>query len=428
MAPAQDSFIMGGIVQMEDGFVLVSRIGHIDVFRRDANAKYQYVAKLIGAERGQVSQRRVAGIEGSNVRIFELPQNLAQPELRQDDFEDLNASDWTPQAGSSFSVVAANGSHVYRQASLAGNASSILNDSTLGNQAIQADIKPTAFSGADRWFGLVARYIDAGNYYYVTVRQSNVIQLRQIVNGAFDTLASAPMPVALNRTYNLRLEAVGSLLRVYVDNKKVLEARNPTHARGQVGVMTYKTSADYDNIVVTTQQLLPLLADDFATFYPNRWKEDGGTWGQANEPQWVYQQSSLAGGARSITGVATGDQSVQVVVKPTAFASGTERWFGIIARYVDASNYYYVTLRSNNTISLRKLVNGAIHTLDSAPLDVRAGVTYRLRLDAIGNALRVYVNGTHVLEATDTAYPTGTYGLATYKTSAQFDDFLASQP
>jgi pectate lyase len=119
---------------------------------------------------------------------------------------------------------------------------------------------------------------------------------------------------------------------------------------------------------------------------------------------------------------------VQVNVVPTSFASGTERWFGVIARYVDVSNYYYVTLRTNNTISLRRLVNGAIQELDSAPLTVTAGSTYRIRLDAIGNSLRVWVNGKHLLEATDSTFAQGKYGLATYKASAQFDDFIAAQP
>jgi hypothetical protein len=60
---------------------------------------------------------------------------------------------------------------------------------------------------------------------------------------------------------------------------------------------------------------------------------------------------------------------VQARVSATQFAAGTgSRWFGVLARYTDARNYYYVTLRSDNTIALRKLVNGAIHVLDSAPL------------------------------------------------------------
>jgi hypothetical protein len=418
-------------LQMEDGFVMQTRGGNIEVLRRDANNKYQYVAKLLGAGSANVSERTVVGVGEGGAKVFELPLSLVQPEFKQDDFQDLNAADWTPQAGSSFAVVASNGSYVYRQSSLAGNAVSIYGNTDWKNQSVQADIKPTAFAagGSDRWFGLIARYTDANNYYYVTARRSNVIQIRKNVNGVFQSLASAALPASLNRTYNVRLEAIGTLLRLYVDNKLVLETRDSSHSHGQAGVMMYMTRADYDNVIVSTQQLLPLLADDFSVQYPTRWMEEGeGTWSIVDESRWAYEQSSLAGTARSISGIATRDQIVQATARPTAFASGGERWFGLVARYVDASNYYYVTLRNNNTVSLRKVVNGAITVLDNAGLTVSPGTTYGLRLEALGNSLRVYVNGRHVLEANDTTFAKGRYGFATYKTSAQFDDFLAAQP
>ena len=429
LAPAPNVYQGVGALQMDDGFVLQGRSGNTDVFQRDAQSKYRYVAKLIGADRKvNVSGRTAVAIAPDGVKVFELPTNLVQPELRQDDFQDGNAADWTPQAGSNYGVVTVNGSYVYRQSSVAGNAISILGNTDLTGQAIQVDVTPTAFNGSDRWFGLIARYTDASNYYYVTVRQSNVIQIRRIVNGVFQYLGSTTLPVTLNRTYSLRFEAIGSTLRAYVDNKQVLEVWDFSHPQGQVGLMTYKTSANYDNVTVSAQKFLPLLTDDFSSTHPNRWTESGGTWGQTGFPQSVYQQTSLAGTARAITGLAAGDQMVQVNVVPTSFASGTERWFGVIARYVDVSNYYYVTLRTNNTISLRRLINGAIQELDSAPLTVQAGTTYRIRLDAIGNSLRVWVNGKHLLEATDSTFPAGKYGLATYKASAQFDDFVSAQP
>jgi hypothetical protein len=89
---------------------------------------------------------------------------------------------------------------------------------------------------------------------------------------------------------------------------------------------------------------------------------------------------------------------------------------------------YYVTVRHDNTISLRKLVNGTIHILDTAPLTVAAGTAYTLRLEAIGTSLRAYVNGNVVLEANDSSHARGKYGLATYRTAAKFDDFVAWEP
>jgi len=143
---------------------------------------------------------------------------------------------------------------------------------------------------------------------------------------------------------------------------------------------------------------------------------------------YAYQQTSVAGGAKAITPIAAGDQIVQSRAMATSFGSGAGRWFGIVARYQDEDNYYYVTVRNDNSIALRKLVNGAIVELDVAPLTVTTNTWYTLRLEAIGSSLRAYVNGQLTLEAQDTSHARGSYGLAMYKAATNYDDFLALQP
>lgn len=81
------------------------------------------------------------------VYAWDLPVGFSQPALHQDDFQDGDAADWLPQAGSDFAVVTGTQSLVYRQRSLAGNATSLLSASAWSNQSIQADVKPTEFSG-----------------------------------------------------------------------------------------------------------------------------------------------------------------------------------------------------------------------------------------------------------------------------------------
>jgi hypothetical protein len=87
-------------------------------------------------------------------------------------------------------------------------------------------------------------------------------------------------------------------------------------------------------------------------------------------------------------------------------------------------------LRSNNTVSLRKLTNGAITTLDTASFPIATGNTYRVRLSVIGNALLGYVNDQLLVEGIDNTAPhtVGRHGLAMYKTRADFDDYLVTQP
>ena len=62
------------------------------------------------------------------------------------------------------------------------------------------------------------------------------------------------------------------------------------------------------------------------------------------------------------------------------------------------------------------------------PVNVSVGSWYALRLEVNGTALRAYLNGTLVIQATDTTHASGRVGLVTYKAAAQFDDYVAYQP
>src|SRR5687767_5647945 len=103
-------------------------------------------------------------------------------------------------------------------------------------------------------------------------------------------------------------------------------------------------------------------------------------------------------------------------------------WVGVMARYNNAGNYVYVSLRRSSTVTLRKLVDGSILQLGSAVLNVTPNTWYTVRLEAIGSRLRTYVNGRLVLEATDAQPVIGRVGLVTYRTAADFDDIRAVVP
>jgi len=421
------------------------RIGSVAVFRANSSGQYDEVAKLVSSSLLSQNSRfgadmdasvdgsfaRVVATGPSAVHVFDLNQIGTTPAPEQEDFEQGNAVNWTPLAGSSFSVATAGDSRVYRQSSTTGDAGAYVTAINRNNQAIEADVRPTAFDGADRWVGLVVRRTDASNYYYLALRQSNVLELKRRVNGAFVTLATTPVPVALNRNYRLRLEAVGTRLRAYVDGRLAVEAVDAMLQQGHAGVQMYRARADFDNVVLSPNPQLTLLHHRTTSYIDGYWHFNLGSWSpvySGGSPARLVQQDT-AGDARAVARVAANDQIVQVAATATSFAAGTgSRWFGVVARHVDANNFYYVTVRQDNTISLRKQVNGTIQVLDTAPFNASAGTTYTLRLEAIGTSLRAYVNGNVVLEANDSSHARGQYGLATYRTAATFDDLVAWEP
>ena len=406
--------------------------GSVVVFERNAAGAYPHVATLVQSD-GQmgwssiaVSGRTIAASRLDAIYLYELPADLSPPATLQDDFEDGNANDWSMLAGSNFTVSSQGGTRVLRQSSVTSRAAATLADDR-DNQAIQADIRPTYFAGADRWVGLRVRQTDENNYYYVTLRQSHRVDLRKMVDGTFQTLASMPLNMRINRLYRVHLEAVGSRVRAYVNGQLIGDVRDTSLAHGRAGVLMYQSRADIDNVVVSSGPRTPLFADAMDSTM-RRWSFSGdGAWDVS--AQQTLRQSNLVGGARAISGVSTTDQVVEARARAQQFASGGERWFGLMARYVDDGNYYYVTVRNHNQISLRKLVNGAITVLDSAAMTVTPGTWYTLRIEAVANAVRAYVNGVLVLEATDpNPIPAGRYGAVLYKTVAEFDDFSVYQP
>jgi hypothetical protein len=174
-----------------------------------------------------------------------------------DDFE-LQTFHWNV-AGGDWSRVELNGGWIRRNSDVTGGARLLIasagSDSfgTQGDQIVQADLRPIQFSGADRWVGLIARYRDDGNYHYVTLRSSGALDIRKLVNGSIQTLASVPFTVQTNVTYSVRFEAIGTRLRVYVNGRLRAEATDSSLRRAVsgFGVATYKAAVDLDNFRVT---------------------------------------------------------------------------------------------------------------------------------------------------------------------------------
>ena len=264
--------------------------------------------------------------------------------------------------------------HAWRQSSLAGDAGALL-DADRTSQSVSAEITPTAVNGSDRWVGLVTRYTDESNYYYVTIRAptegSKRIVLKRMQNGIWSDLVTYPVATGfgLNQRIRLTLESTGDYHAVYLDNELLMRAYDGAHPHGKAGLRMYKAAAEFDNVVVTPGPLMrqsslgPVIV--------------GGTWTTRLEgvvPRAV--QTSIEGAARAIYGTPVEDSVATAVLRVDAFHAAGTPWVGLMSRYVDSANYYYVTLRKSNELSLRKLTNGVITVLGTVPLTVTPGTAF----------------------------------------------------
>jgi hypothetical protein len=385
-----------------------------------------------------VAGRATLEAVSNRLYYFELPTSYSTtPATVQDDFETGNAGAWTAFPGSQLTVAArplrfgTGSTRVFRQSSTAGEAGASFNAVNWANQSITADVRPTAFSGNDRWVGVFARRSNASNYYYITLRSSNTLLLRKMVNGVVVTLGSAAIPVVLNRNYRITLTASDGSVSAAVDGRTLIAVRDNALTSGSAGVLSYRAAADFDNVVASGG--MPILMRHNETWNTGSygWTPTGtGEWWVSNQGYDRVLQNSTVADARLVTGVAFArDQVIEAHVQADHYA-GADRWFGVLGRYVDDGNYYYLTVRSSNTLSLRKLVNGTIKVLGTVPFTPAASAPGdRLRLEIIGNKLRAYANGELAIEYIDAQQiGSGRFGLATYKAAAWFDNFKVFEP
>ena len=406
------------------------RTDAIYLFRNDPANAFPHLAMLTapganGFYDAVIDGNRVLANGFGYPGIFELPASFTPPPVVQDDFE-AGQGAWQILPGSQFSVVQRGATHVWRQSSLAGNAGAVL-DVDRTNQSVSAEITATAVNGSDRWVGLVTRYTDESNYYYVTIRglsdDSDRIVLKRVLNGVWSDLAtySVATGIGLNQRIRLTFESTGDYHTVYLDNELITRAFDGAHAHGKAGLRMYKAAAEFDNVVVTPGPLMRQSSLGPAI--------DGGTW--TTRPDGVVPravQASLEGDARAMYGTPVEDSVATAVLTVDAFNAAGTPWVGLMSRYVDSANYFYVTLRKSNELSLRRVTNGVVTVLGTVPLTVTPGTAYRVRMETVGDRLRVFVNDELRLERAGAQIVAGRTGVVMYRARATVSSYALYSP
>ena len=413
------------------------------LYVRNSGGNFDQVAVLGpngGADYMDVSGNRVV-VQGQGdfsditLRFYDLQVPLRAPAAIANDFDEHDISGWQQEPGSGFALGNTTKGIVYRQTSLADKATAFLTQSDWPwSQSVEADITPTAINGSDRWVGLTARYIDANNHYYVTLRSNGRVQLKRMVAGEFLTLGDAALPFVLNRTYHVKLIVSGSILDVYVDGKWMLGAADNSLTHGRAGLMTFRAQANFDNVYAGPTEPFTLAAFDFGTLEPQgaTFTSAGGTWSPVEQTNGTsdiaWGQTDVAADAREFIGTRTGDQAVEAMIAVDSYQTTSAGWVGLVARWVDTHTYYYLAIRGVGRLDIRKKVNGTITVLKTVPYTVNPGEYHDYKLVAVGDELHAYVDDLFMAGAVDGEITKGQYGLGTYRATARYQTFVVEQP
>ncbi|AGZ43757.1 pectate lyase [Actinoplanes friuliensis DSM 7358] len=162
-----------------------------------------------------------------------------------------------------------------------------------------------------------------------------------------------------------------------------------------------------------------LLSDDFQDGNAAGWRTSGGRWSVADE---TFRQDSVSARATARTGDQSwSDYAVSVRVQPLAYRDSRSS-AGVQARVQSDGSHYYLTTRADNKVELGRVVSGRTTVLATADYASALQFWRSLSLVVKGSQLIGVVNGTPLLNATDTRLTRGRAAVATNYATAAFDD------
>lgn len=171
-----------------------------------------------------------------------------------------------------------------------------------------------------------------------------------------------------------------------------------------------------------------LFSDNFESGNSNNWTSTTGTWAVVKDGNsYVYSQTSTSEGRTSAGNAAWTNYAAQADVKVEDF-NGTNRTY-VAGRYKDGNNYYAASLYNSGggKLEIRKKVGGSSSTLVTKNYPLSTGVWYNVKLELSGSTIKMYVNNTLELTATDSSLTAGAVGFLTGKTLAKFDNVSVTE-
>ncbi|WP_375760971.1 fibronectin type III domain-containing protein [Corallococcus exercitus] len=172
-----------------------------------------------------------------------------------------------------------------------------------------------------------------------------------------------------------------------------------------------------------------LLTDGFesyTSFPTGGWTNasGNGTWAIVTDGTKAARQQSSSSATYILTGGqatwANYSHSARVKTGSTAIRNG------LVARYVDGNNFYFLVLHNGNLV-LNKKVAGSTTVLQTVPFPASTSAFYTLTLTVSGTSLQGFVDGVLRVQGTDTSLTAGRPGF--YATGvATYDDVRVTSP
>jgi hypothetical protein len=170
-------------------------------------------------------------------------------------FEDGTTNGWS-KSGGTWTVVT-DGSKALQQSKASTDNARVFAGSTgWTGYTVQARVKPLSL-GSGGFVGLLARAAGSTTFYRLALLPGNQAQLQVVNSGAVTVLGSASRTVSTGTWYTLAVTVNGSTISGSVDGGTVATATSTALASGRIGLQTGFSSANFDDVTVTTGGTTP---------------------------------------------------------------------------------------------------------------------------------------------------------------------------
>ena len=369
------------------------------------------------------------GFVQGEVSVYVLPSSLIAPPAIANNFDARNVSGFTLTPGSGFALAGNSSNYYFQQTVAARDTAAVYNDTDWTFfQGIEADVTPISWDLSASYSGVAVRYVDDNNFYFAAIRSNGDFELGRKLNGATTILAHRALDVATLANHHIDLSIWGSKLYAYVDGQNQLTVEDASLTHGSAALVTHRARANFDNTYVKpTAGLAAVLAGISRVRIRPRAHVHRRTLGSARgRPATIRHQRKRICHRPQPADRRSDHQGCRAPRFIRLDQPGLLVWPR--GSYIDPQNYYYLSVRSSNSLQIRKVVNGVGTVLKAVTFTVAPGDDHSYQFEVRGNELSATVDGVVLARAIDNSLTSGQVGFATYRAGASYSLVSADQP
>jgi hypothetical protein len=267
--------------------------------------------------------------------------------------------------------------------------------------------------------GIVFRSQDASNNNcYMWQLSFGLLRVHKRVNGAWTALKDVTIAIAADVPLHVRIEAIGSTIKTYLDEVLVDVTIDTTYSQGAIGFRESGSEwGTFDNIQVQTADA-PLFTEDFSNGL-SKWVNTQNTAINSGVLRVTNNENLQTNDGASWSDF-TFDMDVNIITNAA----------GITFRKVDDNNCYLWLFTSGNLTMYKKL-NGVLTLIKGVSCGVAVNTPFHTTIETVGPTIKTFINGNLIDITNDNSFSSGRAGLRELGTdTADFDNprILARNP